>query len=76
MRDLNYDQWLDEYGPFEIYDTHDERLRDMSYLHAWTYRTNDGDGDVITNGFGIVNRLEYYITAKPWKEDETIFVTW
>lgn len=75
MIELTYEQWEEQYGPFKAYDTYDERLKDIDPHYAWTFRSGD-DQDVITNGFGWVNRLEYYVTAKPWKEDEDIIVTW
>ena len=32
--------------------------------HVWTY-TDDGEDGFISNGYHLVNRLNYYITEKP-----------
>jgi hypothetical protein len=77
---MNYETWIETYKPvtnsmvdgapyngfmFETYGEELEQIKLQPENHIWTLR--DGDGaTTITCGYGVVNRLGYFITAKPW----------
>lgn len=85
ITEIDYDVWFEKYRPitnkfdeiriFETYGEDMEFLQQQDYHHVWTFIS--GDGDCITNGFGYVDRLCYYMTEVPWEgEDTMIQVTW
>jgi hypothetical protein len=82
---LTYEEWADkydivedEYGMHNAFDTHDdwEYIKKLDPHTVWTFRDGDDGRGVITNGIGFVNRLEYYVSKKPWNEGEYIEVRW
>lgn len=85
MKELTFDEWVEQYKPvtnpvtgdiihFETFGDDLEILKRYPANQGWTFRA--GDGDCITNGYGWVNRMNYYLTEVPWEEDETIVITW
>lgn len=80
MSRLTYDEWFDKYHPiineiagdeqyqFETYGDELQYVLQQDDRHIWTEM--DGDNGVyIVSGYHLVNRIQYYITTKPWKED-------
>jgi hypothetical protein len=80
--DLTEEQWTEQYRPvtnyltnegtsYETYGDDLEYVLQQDEKHVWTEL--DGDNGVyLVNGYHIVNRIQYYITEVPWKEDEFI----
>ena len=68
---------LDSHGERLAYETYGDELdyvRQQDERNVWT--EIDGDNGVyIINGFHYVNRIQYYITNKPWNENDDICVT-
>ena len=73
---MNYEQWLEEYQPIPNpngtsigWDTHEdfEALKAYSPKQIWTM-VNDGNSAIIA-GCRWANRLEYYVTEKPWEDE-------
>ena len=83
---LTYDEWLkkydikpNEYGDpanFETYGDDWDYIKSLDPKLVWTFRDDDDGRGVITNGIGFVNRLEYYVSKKPWNDGEFIEVRW
>jgi hypothetical protein len=76
---LPYDEWFDKYQPIINEITGDEQYQfetygdELQYVlqqddkHIWTEM--DGDQGVsIVSGYHLVNRIQYYITVKPWDD--------
>jgi hypothetical protein len=76
---LPYDEWFDKYQPILNEITGDEQYQfetygdELQYVlqqddkHIWTEM--DGDQGVsIVSGYHLVNRIQYYITVKPWDD--------
>ena len=78
-----YDKWVEEFQPmpnhlrnqdnglemtYETYGDEVEYVKLQDDNHIWT--EVDGDfGTYIISGWHYVNRIHYYITNRPWKED-------
>lgn len=86
MYRLPYDEWFDKYQPiineiagdeqyqFETYGDELQYVLQQDDKHIWTEM--DGDQGVsIVSGYHLVNRIQYYITVKPWTEDTEIPVS-
>jgi hypothetical protein len=59
---------------FETYGDELEYVAQQDERHIWTEM--DGDNGVyIVNGFHYVNRIQYYITNKPWNDGDDICIT-
>ncbi len=75
--ELSYDEWRETYRPIKTIDTLDtEELSKHDPQTIWTYCDSSGEGDYIVNGRRWVNRLEYYVTEKPWAEDYVYVRPW
>jgi len=87
---IPYDEWWETYKPiknehsidsdysgitaFETYGDELQYVLQQDDKHIWTEM--DGDQGVsIVNGYHLVNRIQYYITVKPWTEDIEIPVS-
>lgn len=83
---MNHSQWIETYKPvtnsmvegssyngtmFETYGDELEEVKTHPETHVWTLRDESGS-TFITAGFGWVNRLGYFITAKPWVSGDEI----
>lgn len=84
-----YDAWVRDFQPmanhlrnqdhglelsYETYGDEDEYVRLQDNNNVWT--EVDGDaGCYIVSGYHWVNRIQYYITNKPWSEDVEV-PTW
>ena len=79
MTRLPYDEWFDKYQPiindiagdeqyqFETYGDELQYVLQQDDKHIWTEM--DGDQGVsIVSGYHLVNRIQYYITVKPWED--------
>lgn len=86
MSRIPYDEWFEEYQPiineiagdeqyqFETYGDELQYVLQQDDKHIWTEM--DGDQGVsIVSGYHLVNRIQYYITVKPWTEDTEIPVS-
>lgn len=78
---MNYESWINTYAPvanhldsnasfngflFETYGEEADYLKTVPANNIWTLRSGDG-GTVITAGYGLVNRLGYFVTKTPWE---------
>lgn len=83
MSRIPYDEWFEEYQPiineiagdeqyqFETYGDELQYVLQQDDKHIWTEM--DGDqGISIVSGYHLVNRIQYYITKKPWTEDTEV----
>jgi hypothetical protein len=59
---------------FETYGSELEFIRTINPNHVWTLGDGDDGGMYIWNGYGIVNRIGYFITAVPFEDNTTIQV--
>ena len=79
MTRLPYDEWFEQYQPiindiagdeqyqFETYGDELHYVLQQDDKHVWTEM--DGDQGVsIVSGYHLVNRIQYYITVKPWED--------
>ena len=82
-----YDDWAEKFQPiknhlvkydqltFETYGEEVEFVQKADNKHIWT--EVDGDnGCYIIAGYHWVNRIHYYITEKPWDDEDTEVPTW
>lgn len=79
---LTYSDWIDKFIPvvdehgeprhFETYGTDLREVLDTDHNRVWTLMDGDGGELFIGNGYHLVNRQAYYITEKPFGEDEDI----
>jgi hypothetical protein len=82
-----YDAWVEEFQPipnhlvkynqlsFETYGEEQEYVSQQDSHNVWT--EVDGDsGTYIVAGYHYVNRIQYYITVKPWEDEFTEVPTW
>jgi hypothetical protein len=82
---MSNEKWYDIYKPmvnhltndgesYETYGDEEDYVRQQDERHVWTEM--DGDNGVyIVNGMHFVNRIQYYITNKPWNDGEDITIT-
>ena len=78
MTTITYDEWVDTYKPitdehgqprgFETYGEDYDIVKAVDNNQLWTW-VDGGDYSVIHNGYSFVNRLHYYISTVPWKEE-------
>ena len=79
MTRLPYDEWFEQYQPiindiagdeqyqFETYGDELQYVLQQDDKHIWTEM--DGDQGVsFVSGYHLVNRIQYYITVKPWED--------
>lgn len=60
---------------YETYGEEYDYLKTVEPNHIWT--EVDGDsGTYITAGWHFVNRIQYYVTTKPWTDEYTEIPTW
>ena len=60
---------------YETYGEEMEYIRLQDVNHIWT--EVDGDsGTYIVAGYHYVNRIQYYITNRPWEDEYTEVPTW
>ena len=85
---MTYDYWVDNFQPmtnhlvddgdtlhYETYGEEVEYVKLQDNKHIWT--EVDGDsGTYIVAGWHFVNRINYYITNKPWDDEYTEIPTW
>lgn len=65
--------WQDENGVGIMYETYGEEqafVFSMDYHNVWTLIDGDNGNTYIINGRAFVNRIGYFITPLPWKDDE------
>jgi hypothetical protein len=85
---MTYDEWFDTYKPikneitqwkseflttFETYGDELAFVQSQPENNIWTELDGD-EGVYIVSGFHFVNRIQYYITEKPWTEETSITV--
>lgn len=84
---MTYDYWIDNFKPiknnleehrdiaFETYGNEEAFVSEQDPKTIWT--EVDGDsGTYIISGYHFVNRIQYYITEKPWEDEWTEIPTW
>jgi hypothetical protein len=75
VKEMTYEDWENQYKLIRIVDTHDlEELRKHDPKTLWTFCDSSGEGSYIVNGARWINRLEYYVTEKPWTDKFDIYV--
>jgi len=83
--EMNIDEWMEEYIPimnhvidnadgeeidyFETYGKELEFVKEQEAQFVWTL-IEENDAQWIIPGFQVVNRVVYYITKKPWKNED------
>jgi hypothetical protein len=79
---ITLDEWVDTYQPvinpnndwgggyssFETYGDDLQYILQQDDKHIWTEIEHD-EGVTIVAGYHLVNRLQYFITIKPWTDD-------
>lgn len=79
MYKLPFDEWEATYQPmtnaitndsdkYETYGDELEYILQQDDRHVWT-EMDSGEGISIVSGYHLVNRINYYITNKPWTDD-------
>jgi hypothetical protein len=87
---MNEDHWEDMFEPMNNHITGDEYAshfetygEELDYVlqiaetepeRVWTYQDDDYGVPCITSGYHYVNRIGYYITKKPRKKGDIIYV--
>lgn len=87
MIELSEEDWEKQYLPIpnvlrpdedtNAFETYGDELEFVLEQHPnliWTELDGD-NGTYIVNGYRLVNRIQYYITHKPWKDGEDISIT-
>lgn len=84
MIEMKESEWAEKYqlmpnhltNDGNAYETYGDEL-DYILLqdnnHIWTELDCDG-GVIISNGYSLVNRIQYYITVVPWVDGEEIVI--
>lgn len=65
--------WANENGEGVLFETYGEQqdfVFAVDYHYVWTFIDGD-NGTYIVNGRSIVNRIGYFISQVPWKDDES-----
>ncbi len=60
--------WQDENGVGVMYETYGEEEAFVNAIdshYVWTY-----DGDYVMNGRHFINRIGYFISSIPWKDED------
>jgi hypothetical protein len=85
--EMDFDEWVAEYQPitnhidknssfdglmFETYGDEYEAVKSANPNCIWMYGDGDDGGSYIWSGWGFVNRIGYFITAKPFPDNVTI----
>lgn len=80
--EITYEQWDETYKVmdnhvkpinekmFETYDAEWEYVKTLDGHNVWTWVSGDG-AEIILAGFHFVNRMGYYVTEKPWTDENT-----
>lgn len=88
LYNLTMDEWVDTYKPIKNpnndwggdYSSFETYSPDVTFVSAqpdntiWTEIDGD-EGVYIVSGYHLVNRIQYYITEKPWVEDVVVTVS-
>lgn len=87
--ELSYDEWVETYKPmknpidtnasfdgymFETYGDEIALVKNQDHNRIWTYGDGDDGGMYIWNGYSIINRIGYFVTAVPCPDNTTIQV--
>ena len=82
MSRLTQDEWEEQYLPkpnhitnqgnaYETYGAELDYITEQDEKFIWTEMDGE-DGVYIVSGYHFVNRIQYYITEKPWVEDTSV----
>lgn len=83
--EISFSQWSDRYLPEEnhlvtgnelMFETYGEQLDYVSSLnrhYVWTYVQGEMSM-ILVAGMGYVDRLGYYVTEKPWTDENEVVV--
>jgi hypothetical protein len=85
MSRITIDEWCDTYKPISNpnndwggeYSAFETFTPDVTFVSShpdnviWT-EIDSGEGISIVSGYHLVNRIQYYITEKPWTEDTEV----
>ena len=69
--------WQDENGVgifFETYGEEQDFVYACDYHNVWTLVDGDNGSTYIVNGRAVVNRIGYFITPVPWKDEENFSI--
>lgn len=64
----------DEGIMFETYGEEIDFVKSQPVANIWTYHHGESNSSYISNGFGIINRLGYFITEIPCPPDTDVYV--
>jgi len=86
--EMKYDDWAEKYQPKEINAggenplmiedefQAEELMMDAGEQHIWTLKyADEGDGEVLVNGFWSVGCIGFFITEQPFGLDDDFVVT-
>lgn len=65
--------WANENGEgifFETYGDQEKFVCAIDYHYVWTFVDGDNGGTYIVNGRSFVNRIGYFVTQVPWKDED------
>jgi hypothetical protein len=69
------DEWDAQFGTGNAIDEFDELPQDLDIHHIWTGIEGDSGTYLIVNGCAVFNRVNYYVSAKPWVDGNDYVVT-
>lgn len=79
MKELTYEQWVEQYEPREnpnaqgescIWEFEDLKEKNFKVNHIWTLVDGENEESWILPGYHIVNRQGYYVTTYPWESQD------
>jgi hypothetical protein len=85
MKTIMYDDWVEEYRPIKnainkdsaydgcMIETYGEEEESVSYSKPntiWTLVSSDNEESWILAGYHFVNRIGFFITEKPWENED------
>lgn len=86
---INSEQWDDEFIPImdgesykdfhpKIINDDDKKILEKAILEdrVWTLVEDDNGDLVVINGLHFVNRIDVYVTEKPYNKNEIYAITW
>lgn len=75
-----FDTWFDKYEPIKdgyMFDTYGEDydlIKVIDNDHIWTFSDESGAGTYLSAGYHCINALGYYVTKKPWTDEDECIV--
>lgn len=78
METLTFEEWKEKYKPineegFETYGDDADFINDTDFHRVWT-EVDGSECSAICVGWRYVNRIRYFVTLIPWKENDDDWV--